>query len=77
MTDAAPDDFAAMLNQLRGGWATAMGIVILQATRDLVVAELEIGPVHHQPYGIVHGGVHAGVLIAVRFPRGVGAQPCC
>ena len=30
-----------------------------------MVAEIEIGPVHRQPYGIVHGGVHAGLIETV------------
>ena len=42
-----------------------MGIHFVRATGDEVVAEMEIGPQHHQPYGIVHGGVHAGLIEAV------------
>lgn len=57
-----PRDFSEMLNAHRGGWNEAMGIRFLRATADEVVAELEIGTVHQQPYGIVHGGVHAGVI---------------
>jgi uncharacterized protein (TIGR00369 family) len=26
---------------------------------------MEIGPHHHQPYGIVHGGVHSGLIEAI------------
>src|SRR5258705_2816688 len=47
------------------GWDTAMGFRYLRATRDEVVVEYEVGPVHRQPYGIVHGGVHAGAIEAV------------
>lgn len=61
MSDAPPD-FADMLNQHLGGWNQAMGLRFLHATADEVVAELEVAPVHQQPYGIVHGGVHAGVI---------------
>ena len=61
MSDAPPD-FSEMLNQARGGWNEAMGLRFLRATADEVVAELEVGRVHQQPYGIVHGGVHAGVI---------------
>jgi uncharacterized protein (TIGR00369 family) len=64
MSDA-PKDFAEMLNAHRGGWNAAMGLRFVRATEDEVVAELEIGGVHHQPYGIVHGGVHAGVIEAL------------
>ncbi len=42
-----------------------MGIHFVRATGDEVVAEMEIGPQHHQPYGIVHGGVHSGLIEAV------------
>jgi len=58
----APKDFAEMLNAHRGGWNEAMGLRFLRATEDEVVAELEVVAVHQQPYGIVHGGVHAGVI---------------
>ena len=46
------------------GWDTAMGFRYLRATRDEVVVEYEVGAVHRQPYGIVHGGVHAGAIEA-------------
>ncbi len=61
MSDELPD-FAETLNQARDGWSGAMGLRFLRATRDEVVAELEIGPQHLQPYGIVHGGVYAGIV---------------
>lgn len=59
------EDFAEMLNATRDGWNTAMGLHFVSATKDEVVAELVIGPSHLQPYGIVHGGVHAGVIETV------------
>ena len=46
------------------GWDTAMGFRYLRATRDEVVVEYEVAPVHRQAYGIVHGGVHAGAIEA-------------
>jgi uncharacterized protein (TIGR00369 family) len=58
-----PEDFAEPINAAHaGGWAGAMGIRLTRANRDEVVAEIEIGPQHLQPYGIVHGGVHAGII---------------
>lgn len=42
-----------------------MGIHFLRATGDEVIAELEIGPRHHQAYGIVHGGVYCGLIETV------------
>jgi uncharacterized protein (TIGR00369 family) len=57
-----PQDFSDMLNQHRGGWNEAMGLRFLRASADEVVAELDVARIHQQPYGIVHGGVHAGVI---------------
>jgi len=45
-----------------GTWASALGLKVVTATRDEVVAELDVQPRHHQPHGIVHGGVHAAVI---------------
>lgn len=42
-----------------------MGIRFVRATSDEVIAELEISPLHHQAYGIVHGGVHCGLVETV------------
>lgn len=42
-----------------------MGLHFIHATADSVKAELEIGPDHRQAYGIVHGGVHSGVIETV------------
>jgi len=39
-----------------------MGITITFATPDEVRAELTVGPEHLQGYGIVHGGVHCGLI---------------
>jgi uncharacterized protein (TIGR00369 family) len=61
MSDA-PKDFSEMLNAARGGWNTAMGVHFVRATADEVVAELSVEAIHQQPYGIVHGGVHCGVI---------------
>ncbi len=58
------EDLAAMLNQQLGGWNTAMGLTLKTATEELVVGELTVGPQHLQPYGIVHGGLHCGIIEA-------------
>ncbi len=44
------------------GWVRDMGIVILSASTDEVTCEWEVAEKHHQGYGIVHGGVHCGVI---------------
>jgi uncharacterized protein (TIGR00369 family) len=58
-------DFASTMNEGRGGWDKAMGLHLVRATADEVVAECEIGPQHHQPHGIVHGGAYAGIVETV------------
>ena len=55
------EDIVAVLNALPG-WTREMGIVILTASPDEVSCAFEVGEKHHQGYGIVHGGVHAGVV---------------
>ncbi len=59
-----PNDLTAMINANLGGWNTAMGLRFVRATADEVIGELVIGPQHLQPYGIVHGGVHTGIIEA-------------
>lgn len=72
------EDFAERLNALPEGWLQAMGINITLATVDEVRAEMTIGTEHLQGYGIVHGGVHCGMIESlasigaalVAMPRG-------
>lgn len=66
-----------MINALPG-WVKEMGVVILSATAEEVTCEWEVSEKHHQGYGIVHGGVHSGVIetlasvgaAVVAHPRG-------
>jgi uncharacterized protein (TIGR00369 family) len=46
-------------------WSRQMGIVVVKATVDEVVAELVITEQHRQAQGIVHGGVHSGFIESV------------
>ena len=63
---ASPDgNFAAALNTSISGWTRAMGVHFVRATGDEVIAELEITEQHLQAYGIVHGGVHSGLIETV------------
>jgi 1,4-dihydroxy-2-naphthoyl-CoA hydrolase len=55
------DPTLSNLNALPG-WVKDMGIVILSASADEVTCEWEVAEKHHQGYGIVHGGVHCGVI---------------
>ncbi|HET9780458.1 MAG TPA: PaaI family thioesterase [Candidatus Dormibacteraeota bacterium] len=56
------EDFAQRLNEMPEGWVSAMGMTITHATRDEVRCELTVGHQHLQGYGIVHGGVHCGII---------------
>jgi len=47
------------------GWDDVMGLRIVSASRDEVVAEYVVDARHHQPYGIVHGGVHCSAVETV------------
>jgi uncharacterized protein (TIGR00369 family) len=63
MSEQDLSDYADLINRAAlDGWVAAMGLRIVRATRDEVVGELEVGPGHLQAYGIVHGGVHAGIV---------------
>ena len=45
-----------------GPFATFLGLEIDSATGDEVTAHLTVRSDLHQPYGIVHGGVHCSVV---------------
>jgi len=55
-------DFSARMNELPEGWLKAMGVTITMATQDEVRSTLTVGTEHLQGYGIVHGGVHCGLI---------------
>jgi uncharacterized protein (TIGR00369 family) len=71
-------DIMAYVNGMPTGWVKEMGITILTASADEVTCEWEVTEKHHQGYGIVHGGVHCGVVetlgsigaAIVAMPRG-------
>lgn len=54
-----------------GGWAAANGVSLISATKEQVILELTISDVHRQPWGLVHGGVHCGLVEAA---CSIGAQ---
>ena len=58
------DDVLAMINANLGGWNTAMGLRFTKLTVDECVGEVVVAAQHLQPYGIVHGGVHTGIIEA-------------
>jgi len=52
------------LNQL-AGWSGCMKLRYTAASGDEVACEFEIEDRHLQPFGLVHGGVHCGVIETV------------
>lgn len=62
MRTMSEQDHAALLNGIQKGWDKAMGLTYTKATLDEVRAEIELGEIHVQQYGLVHGGVYAGVI---------------
>lgn len=59
-----PQDIVALINANLGGWNTRMGLSFTTVSDELCIGELVIGEQHLQPYGIVHGGVHTGIIEA-------------
>ncbi len=42
-----------------------LGLELREISGDRVVGTVELRPDHHQPYGIVHGGVHSSIVETV------------
>ena len=59
---AFPENVVEMINARLGGFNRAMGLRFVKALPDEFVAELDITEAHRQPYGLVHGGVYAGMI---------------
>jgi uncharacterized protein (TIGR00369 family) len=59
-----PDNVVELINEKMGGYDRAMGLVVVSLTPDALTTELEVGDQHLQPYGLVHGGVYAGMIEA-------------
>ncbi|MFW0790795.1 PaaI family thioesterase [Gordonia sp. CPCC 205333] len=53
------------------GFDATLGLEVTSATPDEVVAQMTIDPKHHQPYGIVHGGVYCAIAESVASISGV------
>ncbi|HTE54764.1 MAG TPA: PaaI family thioesterase [Kofleriaceae bacterium] len=56
-----PEPLADILNSIPG-WVKEMGIEILTASTEEVTCRWQVAEKHLQGYGIVHGGVHCGVI---------------
>jgi 1,4-dihydroxy-2-naphthoyl-CoA hydrolase len=61
MTDL-PENVLEMVNQQVMGYDAAMGLRFISIGKDELRAEVEVGDQHRQPYGLVHGGVYAGIV---------------
>jgi 1,4-dihydroxy-2-naphthoyl-CoA hydrolase len=55
-------DLTQLLNDRNAGFTKAMDFRYLTVTADEVVIEWVVAEHHLQPFGIVHGGVHAGAI---------------
>ncbi len=60
--NAFPDNVLELINANLGGFNNALGLQFTKADPDEYVAEMEITDRHLQPYGLVHGGVYAGMI---------------
>ncbi len=49
-------------DKLGGPFTDYLGVEFEEVTADRVVASWTAGPHLHQPFGIVHGGAHCGVV---------------
>jgi uncharacterized protein (TIGR00369 family) len=74
MTEADTRDYAAFIETLTDGWRKALDVRVVKATADECVLEVDVGPQHMQPLGIVHGGVYTGLVeSAASIGAGVSA----
>jgi 1,4-dihydroxy-2-naphthoyl-CoA hydrolase len=69
-TTAAPRLEATSLEG-SSAFVRAAGLVLDRVGSDRVVGHLDLGPEHHTPWGIVHGGVYAA---AIESAASIGAS---
>ncbi len=48
-----------------GAWLQSLGMVLDETSGNRVTAHLDLGPQHHTPWGVVHGGVYTTVIESV------------
>ena len=65
MDELEQKELAETIHRMNTGFARAMDFTFVEATEDAVAIEFTVAEQHLQPYGIVHGGVHAGVIETV------------
>lgn len=57
-----PENMVDMINKVLGGFNNTIGLRFVKASPGEFVAEVKIDERHLQPYGLVHGGVYAGMI---------------
>ena len=55
-------DLATVNSEFKGPFVDYLGLEITELSGSRVVGSWTASEKHHQPYGIVHGGVHASVV---------------
>jgi 1,4-dihydroxy-2-naphthoyl-CoA hydrolase len=69
-----PDEIAAFEGQSE--FMRVVGLHFSEVSKDRVKGWIDLGPQHHQPMGIVHGGVYAAAFEgAASFGASFGAPP--
>ena len=71
VTDLAPPGTEARLPGPESAFVAAIGLELEEVSPTRVVGHIELGPGHHTPWGIVHGGVYAA---AVESAASLGAS---
>lgn len=65
LSSLPPEQRAALLDANRAGFDRLVGLRYDVVEDARVVATLDVGPDHLQPYGLVHGGVYAMMIESV------------
>jgi 1,4-dihydroxy-2-naphthoyl-CoA hydrolase len=75
MGNDTKEDSGDLVKSSIGGFDAAMDFRYVRASADEVVIEYDVSEKHLQPHGIVHGGVHCGVVEdACSTGAGIGAR---
>ena len=61
-TPSPRTDLATLNAEIRDAFVAHLGVEFTEVSADRVVATWVARPDLHQPYGIVHGGVHCSVI---------------
>jgi 1,4-dihydroxy-2-naphthoyl-CoA hydrolase len=71
MSAAEGQNLTATNDVTGGAFLTALGLRFTEISPTLVRGEIRLGPDHHTPWGVVHGGVYT---TAVETAASVGAS---